>query len=148
MIIRSKAPLRLGLAGGGSDVSPYSDIYGGLVLNATINLYTHTTIEELTENCIYIDSYDADCHKKYALAKKLDINGEASLIKGVYNRIMKDFDIEPRGFRITTYNDAPAGSGLGTSSTMVVCLIKAFVEWMSLPLGDYEIARMAFTSST
>ena len=144
MIIRSKAPLRLGLAGGGSDVSPYSDIYGGLVLNATINLYTHTTIEELTENCIYIDSYDADCHKKYALAKKLDINGEASLIKGVYNRIMKDFDIEPRGFRITTYNDAPAGSGLGTSSTMVVCLIKAFVEWMSLPLGDYEIARMAF----
>lgn len=144
MIIRSKAPLRLGLAGGGSDVSPYSDIYGGLVLNATINLYTHTTIEELAENCIYIDSYDADCHKKYALAKKLDIDGEASLIKGVYNRIMKDFDIEPRGFRITTYNDAPAGSGLGTSSTMVVCLIKAFVEWMSLPLGDYEIARMAF----
>ena len=144
MIIRSKAPLRLGLAGGGSDVSPYSDIYGGLVLNATINLYTHTTIEELAENCIYIDSYDADCHKKYALAKKLDIDGEASLIKGVYNRIMKDFDVEPRGFRITTYNDAPAGSGLGTSSTMVVCLIKAFVEWMSLPLGDYEIARMAF----
>ena len=144
MIIRSKAPLRLGLAGGGSDVSPYSDIYGGLVLNATINLYTHTTIEELAENCIYIDSYDADCHKKFALAKKLDIDGEASLIKGVYNRIMKDFDIEPRGFRITTYNDAPAGSGLGTSSTMVVCLIKAFVEWMSLPLGDYEIARMAF----
>ena len=144
MIIRSKAPLRLGLAGGGSDVSPYSDIYGGLVLNATINLYTHTTIEELAENCIYIDSYDADCHRKYALAKKLDIDGEASLIKGVYNRIMKDFDIEPRGFRITTYNDAPAGSGLGTSSTMVVCLIKAFVEWMSLPLGDYEIARMAF----
>ena len=144
MIIRSKAPLRLGLAGGGSDVSPYSDIYGGLVLNATINLYTHTTIEELAENCIYIDSYDADCHKKFALAKKLDIDGEASLIKGVYNRIMKDFDVEPRGFRITTYNDAPAGSGLGTSSTMVVCLIKAFVEWMSLPLGDYEIARMAF----
>lgn len=144
MIIRSKAPLRLGLAGGGSDVSPYSDIYGGLVLNATINLYTHTTIEELADNCIYIDSYDADCHKKYELARKLDIDGEASLVKGVYNRIMRDYDIALRGFRITTYNDAPAGSGLGTSSTMVVCLIKAFVEWLSLPLGDYEIARMAF----
>ena len=144
MIIRSKAPLRLGLAGGGSDVSPYSDIYGGLVLNATINLYTHTTIEELADNCIYINSYDADCHKKYELARKLDIDGEASLVKGVYNRIMRDYDIALRGFRITTYNDAPAGSGLGTSSTMVVCLIKAFVEWLSLPLGDYEIARMAF----
>ena len=144
MIIRSKAPLRLGLAGGGSDVSPYSDIYGGLVLNATINLYTHTTIEELSDNQIFIDSFDADCHKTYSLTKKLDIDGEASLIKGVYNRIMKDYGLEPRGFRITTYNDAPAGSGLGTSSTMVVCLIKAFVEWLSLPLGDYEIARMAF----
>lgn len=144
MIIRSKAPLRLGLAGGGSDVSPYSDIYGGLVLNATINLYTHTTIEELPDNQIVIDSFDADCHKTYSLSKKLDIDGEASLIKGVYNRIMKDYGLEPRGFRITTYNDAPAGSGLGTSSTMVVCLIKAFVEWLSLPLGDYEIARMAF----
>ena len=57
MIIRSKAPLRLGLAGGGSDVSPYSDIYGGLVLNATINLYTYCTIEEIAEDEIVINSY-------------------------------------------------------------------------------------------
>ena len=56
MIIRSKAPLRLGLAGGGSDVSPYSDIYGGLVLNATINLYTYCTIEEIAEDEIVINS--------------------------------------------------------------------------------------------
>ncbi len=144
MIIRSKAPLRLGLAGGGSDVSPYSDMYGGLVLNATINLYTYTTIEEMNDGLITIHSYDADCHKAYPLADRLDIDGEASLIKGVYNRIVHDYRPELKGFKITTYNDAPAGSGLGTSSTMVVCIIKAFVEWLSLPLGDYEIARMAY----
>lgn len=144
MIIRSKAPLRLGLAGGGSDVSPYSDTYGGLVLNATINLYTYCTIEETGQDEIVINSYDADCFKSYPLTSFLKIDGNASLIKGVYNRIVKDYNIKPRGFKITTYNDAPIGSGLGTSSSMVVCILKAFIEWLSLPLGDYETSRLAY----
>lgn len=144
MIIRSKAPLRLGLAGGGSDVSPYSDIYGGLILNATINLYAYCTIEETSDNLITINGYDSQCFKSYPLSNRLEIDGEASLIKGVYNRIMRDYNLVPIAFKITTYNDAPAGSGLGTSSTMVVCILKCFVEWLSLPLGDYEIARLAY----
>lgn len=144
MIIRSKAPLRLGLAGGGSDVSPYSDIYGGLILNATINLYTYCTIEETYDGLITIDSDDARCYKSYWVAEQLEIDGEASLIKGVYNRVMRDFDISLRSFKITTYNDAPAGSGLGTSSAMVVCILKAFIEWLGLPLGDYETSRLAY----
>lgn len=144
MIIRSKAPLRLGLAGGGSDVSPYSDIYGGLILNATINLYTYCTIEETHDGFITINSDDAKCYKSYPTASFLNIDGEANLIKGVYNRVIRDFNITPKSFRITTYNDAPAGSGLGTSSSMVVCILKAFIEWFSLPLGDYETSRLAY----
>lgn len=144
MIVRSKAPLRLGLAGGGSDVSPYSDIYGGLILNATINLYTYCTIEETDDGMITIDSDDSHCHKSYPKVEYLNIDGEASLIKGVYNRVIRDFDISPRSFKITTYNDAPAGSGLGTSSAMVVCVLKAFIEWLGLPLGDYETSRLAY----
>jgi D-glycero-alpha-D-manno-heptose-7-phosphate kinase len=132
------------LAGGGSDVSPYSDIYGGLVLNATINLYAYCTIEEMDDAQITICGYDSNCFKSYPLTDSLAIDGEASLVKGVYNRVIKDFGRQPKAFRITTYNDAPAGSGLGTSSTMVVCILKCFVEWMSLPLGDYEIARLAY----
>lgn len=81
MIIRSKAPLRLGLAGGGSDVSPYSDIYGGLVLNATINLYTYATIEETNDGLVSINSYDSDCRQSFPLTDKLEIDGKASLIK-------------------------------------------------------------------
>lgn len=144
MIIRSKAPLRLGLAGGGSDVSPYSDLYGGLILNATINLYAYCTIEELKNNTIEIKAYDAQYEDSFQLISKLEIDSNAILVKGVYNRVVKDFGPVPSGFRIITYNDAPAGSGLGTSSTMVVCILKAFVEWMNLPLGDYEIARLAY----
>ena len=144
MIVRSKAPLRLGLAGGGSDVSPYSDIYGGLILNATINLYTYCTIEETDDGMITIDSDDSNCHKSYPKVEYLNIDVEASLIKGVYNRVIRDFDISPRSFKITTYNDAPAGSGLGTSSAIVVCVLKAFIEWLGLPLGDYETSRLAY----
>ncbi|MCR5276693.1 MAG: dehydrogenase [Bacteroidales bacterium] len=144
MIIRSKAPLRLGLAGGGSDVSPYSDLYGGIVLNATINLYAYCTIEETFDGEITIRSYDSGCFETYPATAELEVDGKASLIKGVYNRIIRDFRLSTHGFRITTYNDAPAGSGLGTSSTMVVCILKAFVEWFRLPLGDYEISRLAY----
>ncbi len=144
MIFRSKAPLRLGLAGGGSDVSPFSDMYGGLVLNATINLYTYCTIEETHDGLITINSYDANCFRSYPSEKHLKIDGEAILIKGAYNRIVKDFNLDAKSFKITTYNDAPIGSGLGTSSSMVVCILKAFIEWLSLPLGDYDTSRLAY----
>lgn len=142
MIIRSKAPLRLGLAGGGSDVSPYSDLYGGLILNATINLSAYCTIETLEGDMVRVDAFDADAHLDCPLASSLEEAPE--LIRGVYRRIVWDYGPVPGAFRITTYNDAPAGSGLGTSSTMVVCILKCFAEWMNLPLGDYETARLAY----
>ena len=142
MIIRSKAPLRLGLAGGGSDVSPYSDLYGGQILNATINLSAYCTIETHPGEMVQVDAYDCDTHVECPLDAKLEPAPE--LIRGVYQRIVKDFGPVPGAFRITTYNDAPAGSGLGTSSTMVVCILKCFAEWMNLPLGDYETARLAY----
>lgn len=144
MIVRSKAPLRIGLAGGGSDVSPYSDIYGGIVLNATINLYAYCTIEETDDGHVTIQSYDDECFESFPLSRELATEGKALLLKGSYNRVMKDYNIPLKACKITTYNDAPAGSGLGTSSTMVVAILKAFVEWHSLPLGDYEIARLAY----
>ena len=144
MIIRSKAPLRLGLAGGGSDVSPYSDMYGGLVLNATINLYAYCTIEVIDGDTIDVKSYDDNCERSYPVGPVLPVDDGAPLIKGVYNRVVRDFGSIDKAFRITTWNDAPAGSGLGTSSTMVVCILKAFAEWRSLPLGDYEIARLSY----
>ena len=111
MIIRSKAPLRLGLAGGGSDVSPYSDMYGGLILNATINLYAYCTIEETDNDCIQIDAFDADYHASLPLTRELELDGNALLLKGTYNRLMRDYNLPLQAFRITTYNDAPAGSG-------------------------------------
>ncbi|MBP5590129.1 MAG: dehydrogenase, partial [Bacteroidales bacterium] len=144
MICRSKAPLRLGLAGGGTDVSPYSDIYGGSVLNATIDKYAHCTIEETNDGFIEIEAADIKISRKYPSALSLPIEGTIDLHKGVYNRIITQFINKPLSFKITTYCDVPPGSGLGTSSTMVVAILKAFTEWLNLPLGDYDMAFMAY----
>ena len=93
MIIRSKAPLRLGLAGGGSDVSPYSDLYGGLILNATINLYAHCTIEETQNGKIEIIATDIGQAAIFESLPVLPVDGTLNLHKGVYNRIVKDFRV-------------------------------------------------------
>lgn len=145
MIIRSKAPLRLGLGGGGTDVSPFCDIYGGYVLNVTIDLYAHCTIIPTTDNKIVF--YAPDINESYESKSKseLEIDGKLSLHKGVYNRIVKEYNNgKPLSFEMTTYADVPAGSGLGSSSTMVVALIRAYTEWLNLPLGDYDIANLAY----
>lgn len=145
MIYRSKAPLRLGLGGGGSDVSPYSDIYGGAVLNATIDKYAYCTIEKTYNNTIVINAADLNIKKSYPSALNLPVDGHLDLHKGVYNRIVRDFGItSPLSFKITTYCDVPPGSGLGTSSTMVVAILKAFSEMLNLPLGEYDMAFKAF----
>ena len=144
MKIRSKAPLRLGFAGGGSDVSPYSELYGGLILNATINLYAYCTIEETDDDSVTVAATDLGVSQTHPLGSEMPIDGTLDLHKGVFNRVIRDFGVTPKACRITTYSDAPAGSGLGSSSTMVVCILKAFVEWYNLPMGDYEIARLAY----
>jgi D-glycero-alpha-D-manno-heptose-7-phosphate kinase len=145
LIIRSKAPLRLGLAGGGTDVSPYSDEYGGNVLNATIDLYASCTIEATEDGVITIVAADTGQKFQGPATSRLEIDGSLALQKGVYNRIVSMYtDDEPLSFKMTTYTDALAGSGLGSSSTLVVATIKAFVEWLNLPLGEYDIASLAY----
>ena len=64
--------------------------------------------------------------------------------KGVYNRIVKDFIKKPLSFELVTSMDVATGSGLGTSSTLVVSILGAFVEWLKLPLGEYDIAHLAY----
>jgi D-glycero-alpha-D-manno-heptose-7-phosphate kinase len=145
MIYRSKAPLRIGLAGGGTDVSPYCDMHGGAILNATISLYANCTIEPNESNTITLIAADRNEQEIHPLINALPINGTLDLVKGVYNRVQKEYAFIPKGMCITTHVDAPAGSGLGTSSTLVVAILGAFVEMLKLPLGDYEIAHLAYS---
>src|SRR5215475_2718849 len=144
MIYRSKAPLRIGLAGGGTDVSPYSDLYGGAILNATVALYASAHIEAVAENKIILQALDRKEEQQFEISNQLPIDGKLDLLKGVYNRIQKDYGFPKMNFKLSTFVEAPAGSGLGTSSTLVVAILGAFVEMLKLPLGEYEIAHYAY----
>ena len=144
MIYRSKAPLRIGLAGGGTDVSPYCDLYGGAILNATVSLYAYANIEPIDENAIILNAVDRKEEERFEWTDKLPINGKLDLLKGVYNSIQSKYGVPLSGFRLSTSVDAPAGSGLGTSSTLVVAVIGAFAEMLRLPLGEYDIAHLAY----
>ncbi len=144
MIFRSKAPLRIGLAGGGTDVSPYSDEFGGAILNATISLNAYASIEPTAEKGITIEALDRKEIQHFDSINNLPLDGTLDLLKGVYNRIQNDYNIPLANFKLSTFVDAPAGSGLGTSSTLVVAIIGAFVEMLKLPLGDYDIAHYAY----
>ena len=144
MIYRSKAPLRIGLAGGGTDVSPYCDLYGGAILNATVSLYAYANIEPITENAIVLHAVDRKEEQRLDWNTELKIDGKLDLLKGAYNHIQRVYGLPLTGFRLSTYVDAPAGSGLGTSSTLVVAIIGAFAEMLRLPLGEYDVAQMAY----
>lgn len=145
MVIRSKAPFRLGLAGGGTDVSPYSDLYGGCILNATVSLYAHANIEPRDDGKIVFRIPQTEEEYTFDSATELPITDDkADLMIGIYNRVVKDYIKKPLSFTLTCALDVPFGSGLGTSSTLAVAILGAYSEWLKLPLGEYDIAYLAY----
>ena len=144
MTHHGKAPFRLGLAGGGTDVSPYCDLHGGAVVNATISLYAHASIMPREDGKIVFIQQNSGKRWEGKSEDVLKIDEDFFLQQGIYNHIVKHYAHKPLSFELVTSMDVPTGSGLGTSSTLVVAIIAAFAEWLKLPLGNYDLARMAY----
>lgn len=145
MLYRSKAPFRLGIAGGGTDVSPYSDLYGGAVLNVTVNLFAYATIRPLDNGKIRFVHVNEQLTEEFEATASLPLEGPLILQRGIYNSIVARYNKGiPLSFELTTAMDVPSGSGLGTSSTLVVAILGAFAEWLKLPLGKYDLAHYAY----
>lgn len=144
MKIRARAPLRIGIAGGGTDVSPYCDFYGGFVLNATIDRYAYTTVES-TKNTIEFIAEDLELSESFSFETLTKLKPALKLHAAVYNYVIQEFNqgrLIP--LRLSTFCDAPIGSGLGSSSTLVVSMLAAMTNFLNVSLDDYELARTAF----
>ena len=145
MKIRSRAPLRLGLAGGGTDVSPYSDDFGGAILNATIDKYAFTLIESSADWKIRFIASDLGIDESFPLDVDALAGAKLQLHAAVYRRMIRDFGGgRPLAITVRTSVDAPSGSGLGSSSALVVSLVEAFRAALDVPLGPYEVAHLAY----
>jgi D-glycero-alpha-D-manno-heptose-7-phosphate kinase len=142
MILRSKTPLRISFAGGGTEVEPYLSERGGVVLSSTIDKFAYSSLRFKDDHRISVTSLDYDIVSKYDAEELLLEDDKLNLVKAVIHRLNpKD---NSRGLDIFLHSDAPPGSGLGSSSTVVVTLIGVFKHWLHLPLTNYEIADMAY----
>jgi D-glycero-alpha-D-manno-heptose-7-phosphate kinase len=133
------------MAGGGTDVSPYCDAFGGAILNATIGYYAYATIEPLENGTVELASADQRDGTKYSAAEPLVADGNLDLLKHIHNYAVEHYaDGAPLSLRLTTRADVPPGSGLGGSSTLTVAALKAYAEWLTYPIDDYELANAAY----
>jgi D-glycero-alpha-D-manno-heptose-7-phosphate kinase len=142
MTIRSRSPLRISFGGGGTDVSPYCDERGGAVLSATIDRYAYATVQP-GDGRIVVESIDYDVSIAYELEEEFVYDGQLDLAKAAIDRFRTDHGLAG-GMSIRLHNDAPPGSGLGSSSAICVALIGALAAHLKVSLDPYEIAELAF----
>lgn len=144
-MVRARAPLRLGLAGGGTDLSPYCQLYGGAILNVTIDRHAYAFVSARNDGRTCFAALDIGREDIFHASDALTAETSLVLHQGVYRRICKDYlGGETPPLSIQTTVDAPAGSGLGSSSALMVALVEAFRARYALPLGRYEIAHLAW----
>jgi D-glycero-alpha-D-manno-heptose-7-phosphate kinase len=137
-VIRAKTPLRVSFAGGGTDVPPFPATEGGLVLSATINRYAYGALRPREDSQIGVESVDFGMSVSYGLGDELIFDGKLDLVKAAIRKLGRG------GYDLFLHSNAPPGSGLGSSSAVMVALIGLLREYHREPFTDYETAQLAF----
>ena len=133
LIVRS--PLRISLAGGGTDLPVYYREFGGKVINLAIDRYFYVFLRTSSEDGVQIASADFQTYDRI----EEDFHfGSLELPRAIFSY----FGIT-RGINLFLASEAPPGTGLGSSSTVAVGLIKALVTAVGLQMTKKELAELA-----
>ena len=139
---RAKSPVRISFGGGGSDTSSYFISNKGAVINATISLYSHSTLKIRDDERIIINSLDLGEIIEFSEFRELlNYNGKFSLILSVIKTIKPTF-----GFELFLHSDFPMSSGLGGSAVVTSSILGCFNQLRNDKWDQYEIAEIAFQS--
>ena len=140
--IRARAPLRISFAGGGTDVPPFPTIEGGCVLSATIDRYAHGSLIPRTDRMVSIESVDFKTTAEMKLDNEILCDGSLDLIKAAVRRFG---NVGTDGYDLVLRSSAPPGSGLGSSSTMMVALTGLLAQHYGVAMSAYQVAELAWT---
>ncbi len=135
--VRAAAPLRLDLAGGWTDVPPFSANEGGLVVNLALGLYAYATVETGGEG-ILLTSEDLGESVRLKSPAELSSRGRLPLLQAALRR----FPVSPCA--VTTRSEAPPGSGLGSSGALDVALVSALAAVRDEPMEREDVAHEAW----
>ncbi len=144
--ILSQAPTRISFAGGGTDVSPYPEKFGGAALNATISIYMTAQLRLHEDPQVVIQANTRPEPMVYPSVEELEFDGQLDFIKAIVRRMYK----RSTGFELFIHSCLPMQSGLGGSAAMCVAILGAFNHLLeaSGQLDSSQLAELAFDIET
>ena len=143
-MVFASAPLRLSLAGGGSDIETYSNKFEGAVVSVTLARHVYTKITSTSSKDALFTSVDLDTKASVARVEDLKTNQNLPLHTMAYSYFIEKFGVKFLPINVSTYSDCPVGAGLGASSSLAVSLITAFSEFFAVSMTKREIADAAY----
>jgi D-glycero-alpha-D-manno-heptose-7-phosphate kinase len=135
----ARAPMRISFAGGGTDVAPFPQREGGAVLSMSITRYAFASARKREDDQFKLTSLDLGLAAEGAIAQLSALDQRLHLLRGPISRLATD----GRGVDLRVQSQAPPGSGLGASSTIVAAVLGSLVEAYGLQAGRHQLARAA-----
>jgi D-glycero-alpha-D-manno-heptose-7-phosphate kinase len=140
--IHGRAPCRLSLGGGGTDVSPYTEQHGGAVTNFAIDVYMEASLRVRDDDAVVLHSISGGQRSGYASVDALDTDDEHRLAKAILKRAYTG----RRGLELRYYAPIPERSGLGGSSALAATMAACFNHLAGDGRVDaYDLAELVYT---